>query len=67
MATALGKTAVDLIAQGNYSQMVAWQNGQVVAVPLAEVIAQSPSPVKSNSYLISTAEALGIYVGNCAL
>lgn len=64
MATAFGKAAVDLIAQENYSQMVAWQNGQVVAVPLDVVIAQSPSLVKPDSYLLQTAQAVGTYIGD---
>jgi ATP-dependent phosphofructokinase / diphosphate-dependent phosphofructokinase len=55
---------VDLVAQGKYDQMVAWQNGQVVAVPLPEVILQSPSSVDANGYLVLTARSLGIYVGD---
>ncbi len=42
LATAVGKAAVDLLATGQSSQMVAWQNGQVVAVPLDAVLADSP-------------------------
>lgn len=64
VATAFGKTAVDLVAQGKYDQMVAWQNGQVVAVPLQEVMLQSPLPVDANGYLVLTARSLGIYVGD---
>ncbi len=64
VASAFGKTAVDLIAQGKYDHMVAWQNGQVVAVPLPDVILQSPSHVDANGYLVLTAHALGIYVGD---
>lgn len=63
VATAFGKAAVDLVAQEQYDQMVAWQNGQVVAVPLQEVMLQSPAPVDANSYLVETAQALGIYIG----
>lgn len=44
--------------------MVAWQNGQVVAVPLQEVMLQSPLPVDANGYLVPTARSLGIYVGD---
>ena len=44
--------------------MVAWQNGQVVAVPLTEVLARSPLPVDANGYLVQTARSLGIYVGD---
>ncbi|MEA5597908.1 hypothetical protein [Rivularia sp. UHCC 0363] len=44
--------------------MVAWQNGEVVAVPLKKVIAHCPSRVKPDNFLIETAQSLGIYVGN---
>ncbi|OCQ98413.1 6-phosphofructokinase [Nostoc sp. MBR 210] len=62
-ATVFGKAAVDLIAQEKYDQMVAWQNGQVVSVPISDVVAKSPSPVNPGSYLIHSARALGTYVG----
>jgi ATP-dependent phosphofructokinase / diphosphate-dependent phosphofructokinase len=64
VASAFGKMAVDLVAQGEMRQMVAWQNGQVVGVPLEEVLAQSPWSVHPVSDLVQTARALGIYVGN---
>lgn len=67
VATAFGKTAVDLIAQGQTSQMVAWQSGQVRVVPLAEAIASSPQSVNSNHYLIETAKAMGTYLGKTLL
>ncbi len=66
VASAFGKVAVDLIAQGQTQQMVAWQNGQVVGVPLEAVVAQSPLLVDPTSYLVQTASSLGIYVGNVA-
>ena len=63
MAAAFGKTAVALIAKGQSNQMVAWQNGQVVAVPIEQVRALSPLVVAPHSDLVQTARALGIYVG----
>ena len=42
VAAALGKAAVDLLAQDQYDQMVAWQNAQPVSVPLSEVLQRSP-------------------------
>ncbi len=66
VAATFGKAAVDLIAQEKYDRMVAWQNGQVVDVPLKEVIEQSPLPVDPHNFLIQTAQALGIYVGDLA-
>jgi 6-phosphofructokinase 1 len=63
-AAAFGKAAVDLIFQAQSNQMVAWQNGQVVAIALQEVLAKSPLSVDPNSYLVETARSLGIYVGH---
>lgn len=63
----LGQTmavhAVDLIAQGKFGRMVAWQNRQVVDIPLKEAIAtyQAVSP---DSTMLKTARALGICVGD---
>jgi 6-phosphofructokinase 1 len=62
-AAAFGKTAVDLIVNGQSNQMVAWQNGQVVAVPIKQVCDRSPLAVAPDSDLVQTARALGIYVG----
>lgn len=66
-AAAFGKTAVDLIAQGQRHQMVAWQSGQVVGVPIEQVCVNSPQSVDPNSNLVETARALGIYVGDLPL
>jgi len=63
MAAAFGKTAVDLLAKGQSHQMVAWQNGHVVAVPIEQVCDRSPLTVDPDSELVQTARALGIYVG----
>ena len=62
-ATVFGKIAVDLIAQEQYQQMVAWQNGEVLAIPIAEVVARSPFQVPTNGYLVQTARSLGVYIG----
>ncbi|PSB34922.1 ATP-dependent 6-phosphofructokinase [Stenomitos frigidus] len=62
-AAAFGRAAVDLIAKGQFNQMVAWQNGQVVAVPINQVCDHSPLAVAPCSELVQTARALGIYVG----
>lgn len=63
MAAMFGKTAVDMIAHGKSNQMVAWQNGQVIAVPIEQVCDRSPIGVSPDSNLVQTAQALGIYVG----
>lgn len=64
IATAFGKTAVDLVVEKQYGQMVAWQNGQVVSVPLQEVFTNSPRFIDPKDPLLATARALGTYVGN---
>lgn len=63
MAASFGKFAVDLIAQDQSHQMVAWQNGQATTVPLEQVCERSPSRVDPNDNLVQTARALGIYIG----
>ncbi|NJL65286.1 MAG: hypothetical protein HC903_30225 [Methylacidiphilales bacterium] len=57
------KAVVDLIPQRNSGKMVAWHNGKVELVEIDAVIAQSPLLVNTNSYLVSTALALNIYLG----
>ncbi|MCA1992979.1 MAG: ATP-dependent 6-phosphofructokinase, partial [Coleofasciculus sp. S288] len=64
LATVFGKTAVDLVAQEQYGQMVAWQNGRVVNIPIDDVVAHSPVLVNPNDYLVQTARALGTYIGD---
>lgn len=64
MAAAFGKAAVDLIAQSQSGQMVTWQSGRVVPVPLEVVLSQSPCPVDPNNYLVQTARSLGTYIGD---
>ncbi len=44
IATVFGKNAIDLIAQEKYDQMLAWQNGNVVAVPIQDALECSPRP-----------------------
>jgi 6-phosphofructokinase 1 len=63
LATAFGKLAVDLVAQGHYDRMTAWRNGEAVSLPIAEVLAQSPTAVDPQGCLVQTAKALGIYLG----
>jgi 6-phosphofructokinase 1 len=58
-----GKVAVDLIAQNQYDQMLAWQNGKVVTFPIQAVIDNNPSLVNPHGDLVQTARSLGIYIG----
>ena len=63
IASAFGVHAVDLIAEGKFDRMVAWQNRQVVDVPLEEAIStyQAVDPMGP---LVRTARALGISMGD---
>jgi 6-phosphofructokinase 1 len=63
VASAFGVHAVDLIAQGRFDRMVAWQNRCVVDVPLATAIAQ-PQLVDPEGTLVRTARGLGISFGD---
>jgi 6-phosphofructokinase 1 len=63
MGSALGKTAVDLVAQDCYDQMVAWREGEPIGVPLQSVVEQSPLSVNPHCELVQTARALGTYMG----
>jgi len=73
LATAFGREAIELIANGNYNQMVIWQNGRVSSVPLSRVVDQirkarkdnkAPYRVDPQGYLVHTACDIGIYVGD---
>lgn len=63
MGSVFGVHAVDLVAQGTYDRMVAWQNRQVVDVPLQEAIDQFQA-VERDSALVRTARGLGISFGD---
>lgn len=63
-AAAFGKAAVDLIAEGKRSVMVGWKGRGTVAVPLVDVVANSPLLVSPDDELVSTARSLGMYVGD---
>ncbi len=63
IASAFGVHAVDLIAEGKFDRMVAWQNRRVVDVPLSEAVA-APQQVDLDSTLVRTARGLGICLGD---
>jgi 6-phosphofructokinase 1 len=63
IASAFGVHAVDLVAEGKFDRMVAWQNRRVVDVPLAEAVA-APQQVDPDSALLRTARGLGISLGD---
>jgi ATP-dependent phosphofructokinase / diphosphate-dependent phosphofructokinase len=63
LSAAFGVAAVDLIAAGQFDHLVTWQTRQVVAVPLADAIAQYAAVDPAGS-LVKTAQGLGIYLGD---
>ena len=63
LGSAFGVAAVDLIAQEKYDQMVAWQNRQIVSVPIAEAI-KTYRTVDPEETLVKTARGLGICLGD---
>jgi 6-phosphofructokinase 1 len=63
MASVFGVHAVDLIAQGRFDRLVAWQHRRAVDVPLAEAI-DRVQPVEPNGSLVRTARSLGIAFGD---
>jgi 6-phosphofructokinase 1 len=62
-AAAFGVHAVDLVAQGKFDRMVAWQNRRVVDVPLADVVKQNYA-VDIDGAMVRTARGLGICFGD---
>ena len=63
LASAFGVYAVDLLAQGKFDRMVAWQDRKVIDVPISEGIS-TYKVVDRSDPLIETALALGVYVGD---
>ncbi len=63
LALALGVKAVDLINEGEFGKMVAWQNRAAVAVPIEDAIAKC-RVVEPTDPLIHTARSLGISFGD---
>ena len=62
LASAFGVHAVDLVAEGRFGRMVAWQDRGVVDVPIAKVVGGSRC-VDPSGPVVHAARGLGIYVG----
>lgn len=62
LASSFGVHAVDLVAKGKFSRMVAWQDRGVIDVPIAKVVIGARS-VDPSGAIVHTARGLGIYVG----
>lgn len=63
LASVFGVHAVDLIEQGKFDRMVAWQNRKVVDVPIQQAI-EGYQAVDVNGTLVKTARGLGICFGD---
>lgn len=63
LAAAFGVKAVELLAQGKYGRMVAWQNRDVVDVPIEDAIKDCLT-VDPQGVFVKTARSLGISFGD---
>ena len=63
LAAALGVKAVELLADGVFGRMVAWQNGNVVDVLIEDAISEC-NVVDLDGTLVHTARALGVSFGD---
>ncbi len=63
LATRFGVAAVDLIAEGQFGQMVALRAGSIVAVDMAKAIGRLKT-VRPEGELVRTARAIGIGFGD---
>ncbi|AIK95750.1 ATP-dependent 6-phosphofructokinase [Candidatus Odyssella acanthamoebae] len=63
IASAFGVYAVDLLAQGKFDRMVAWQNRQVIDVAISDAVKGYQS-LQLDDILVKTARGLGICLGD---
>jgi phosphofructokinase-like protein len=63
VACAFGVHAVNLVAEGKFDRMVAWQNRRVLDVPLTAAF-EPAQLVASDDTLVRTARGLGICLGD---
>jgi 6-phosphofructokinase 1 len=63
LATRFGKAAADLIATGDFGEMVALRGTDIVAVPIRDAVS-NPKYVDPNGELVATARSLGISFGD---
>lgn len=63
IASAFGVYAVDLVAEGKFDRMVAWQNRRVMDVPLTEAF-EPTQRIAADNTLVHTARGLGICLGD---
>lgn len=63
IASAFGARAIELVAEGNFDRMVAWQNREVVDVDLADAL-KDYRAVDTGGSLVRTARGLDICLGD---
>jgi 6-phosphofructokinase 1 len=63
LASAFGVHAVEMIAEKRYGRMVAWNNRNVIDVPLVDAVKRSQM-VEEDDALVATAKGLGICLGD---
>ncbi|MDR3296627.1 MAG: ATP-dependent 6-phosphofructokinase [Prevotellaceae bacterium] len=63
LASQYGVKAFEMILEGKFGHMVAYQNAQIVAVPLADAVSQ-PKLVDPNSHLVHVAKSINICFGD---
>lgn len=64
LAAAFGVRAVDLVVEGKYDRMVAWQNRQVIDVAIEDAIAAYQAVDPKDDTLVHTARGMGISLGD---
>ena len=63
LGTRFGDRAVDLVAHGEFGQMVALKGRDIVSVPIREAVGQQKL-VQADGPMVSTARAMGIVFGD---
>ncbi len=63
LASLFGAKAIELLAQGEDNKMVVWENGEVSAVELNDVVKAGTTLVDPKGKYVRAAKDLGIYIG----
>lgn len=63
LATSYGKHAIDLVAKGSFGCMVAFQEGRITSVPIADAVSE-PKLVDPEGDMVVTARSIGISFGD---
>lgn len=63
MATIFGTKAIELLESGETNKMVVWEDGEVKAYDLEDVVKEGTTLLNPNSDYVKTAIAMGMYIG----